>query len=46
MIGRTPEVSRCGEPGIVTVAPAIENAVLNLTGERIREVPLQHHLQA
>ena len=33
-----------GEPGIVTVAPAIANALCDLTGRRVRELPLQRHL--
>jgi isoquinoline 1-oxidoreductase len=33
-----------GEPAIVTVAPAIANAVFDQTGQRIRELPLQPHL--
>ena len=33
-----------GEPGIVTVAPAIANAVFDATGRRIRELPIQRHL--
>ena len=34
-----------GEPGIVPVAPAIANAVFDLTGERHRELPIQKHLR-
>ncbi|MCH8849682.1 MAG: xanthine dehydrogenase family protein molybdopterin-binding subunit [Chloroflexi bacterium] len=34
-----------GEPGIVTIAPAIANAVFDLTGERIRELPIQRQLR-
>jgi nicotinate dehydrogenase subunit B len=34
-----------GEPGIVPVAPAIANAVFDLTGKRIRELPIQRHLR-
>jgi CO/xanthine dehydrogenase Mo-binding subunit len=33
-----------GEPGIVTVAPAIANGVFDATGQRLRELPLQRHL--
>ncbi|HSP54416.1 MAG TPA: molybdopterin cofactor-binding domain-containing protein [Dehalococcoidia bacterium] len=33
-----------GEPGIVTVAPAVANAVFDQTGGRLRELPLQRHL--
>jgi isoquinoline 1-oxidoreductase len=33
-----------GEPGIVTVAPAIANAIYDRTGQRLRELPLQRHL--
>ncbi|MEX0781305.1 MAG: molybdopterin cofactor-binding domain-containing protein [Dehalococcoidia bacterium] len=33
-----------GEPGIVPIAPAIANAVFDLTGKRIRELPLQRGL--
>ncbi len=34
-----------GEPGIVPIAPAISNAVFDLTGERHRELPIQRHLR-
>ena len=34
-----------GEPGIVPVAPAIANAVFDLTGDRQRELPIQRHLR-
>jgi len=34
-----------GEPGIVPVAAAIANAVFDLTGKRIRELPIQRHLR-
>ena len=34
-----------GEPGIVPIAPAIANAVIDLTGERHRELPIQRHLR-
>ncbi|MCH8995128.1 MAG: xanthine dehydrogenase family protein molybdopterin-binding subunit [Chloroflexi bacterium] len=34
-----------GEPGIVSIAPAISNAVYDLTGERHRELPIQRHLR-
>jgi isoquinoline 1-oxidoreductase len=33
-----------GEPGIVTVAPAAANALFDLTGKRLRELPMQRHL--
>ncbi|MEX1252859.1 MAG: molybdopterin cofactor-binding domain-containing protein [Dehalococcoidia bacterium] len=33
-----------GEPGIVPVAAAVANAVFDLTGQRIRELPIQRHL--
>jgi nicotinate dehydrogenase subunit B len=33
-----------GEPGIVPVAAAISNAVFDLTGERLRELPIQRYL--
>ncbi len=33
-----------GEPGIVPVAPAIANAVFDLTERRVRELPIQSHL--
>ena len=34
-----------GEPGIVTIAPAIANAGFDLTGERIRELPIPRQLR-
>jgi isoquinoline 1-oxidoreductase len=33
-----------GEPGIVPIAPAIANALFDLAGKRIRELPLQRGL--
>ena len=30
-----------GEPGVPTVAPAITNAILNLTGNPVRELPIR-----
>jgi len=33
-----------GEPGIVPIAPAIANALFDLNGKRIRELPLQRSL--
>jgi nicotinate dehydrogenase subunit B len=34
-----------GEPGLVTVAPAIANAVFDETGQRIRELPIKRQLR-
>ena len=34
-----------GEPGLVTVAPAIANAVFDATTQRIRELPLKRQLR-
>jgi isoquinoline 1-oxidoreductase len=34
-----------GEPGIVTVAPAIANAIFDQTGQRLREMPFQRQLR-
>ncbi len=33
-----------GEPGIVPIAPAIGNALFDLAGKRVRELPLQRQL--
>jgi CO/xanthine dehydrogenase Mo-binding subunit len=46
LAGDTDEPSTgAGEPGIVPVAAAIANAVFDLTGKRVRELPLQRHLR-
>jgi CO/xanthine dehydrogenase Mo-binding subunit len=47
MLAGDPETpsTGAGEPGIVPVAPAIANAVFDLTGKRIRELPIQRHLR-
>ena len=37
--------SGAGEPGIVSIAPAISNAVFDRTGERFREIPIQRLLR-
>jgi isoquinoline 1-oxidoreductase len=34
-----------GEPGLVTIAPVLANAVFNATGQRIRELPLKRQLR-
>jgi isoquinoline 1-oxidoreductase len=34
-----------GEPGIVPVAAAVANAIFDLTGRRVRELPVQRHLR-
>jgi nicotinate dehydrogenase subunit B len=34
-----------GEPGLVTIAPAVANAVFDATGQRIREMPLKRQLR-
>jgi isoquinoline 1-oxidoreductase beta subunit len=33
-----------GEPGIVPLAPAVANALFDLRGTRVRELPLQRQL--
>ncbi|WP_226469405.1 xanthine dehydrogenase family protein molybdopterin-binding subunit [Luteimonas panaciterrae] len=37
--------SGCGEPGTECVAPALANAIFAATGQRLRTLPLKHHLQ-
>jgi isoquinoline 1-oxidoreductase len=45
LVGTTENPSTgAGEPGIVPIAPAIANAVFDLSGKRIRELPLQRGL--
>ncbi|TMB65739.1 MAG: xanthine dehydrogenase family protein molybdopterin-binding subunit [Chloroflexi bacterium] len=34
-----------GEPGLVTVAPAIANGIFDATAQRIRELPLKRQLR-
>jgi CO/xanthine dehydrogenase Mo-binding subunit len=34
-----------GEPAIVVIAPALAGALFDLTGERVRELPLQRRLR-
>jgi len=34
-----------GEPGLVTIAPAVANAVFDATAQRIRELPLKRQLR-
>ena len=33
-----------GEPGTPPAAPALANAIFDLTGERYRTLPLKHHV--
>jgi CO/xanthine dehydrogenase Mo-binding subunit len=45
LVGTTENPSTgAGEPGIVPVAPAIANALFDITGKRVRELPLQRAL--
>lgn len=45
LVGTTEHASTgAGEPGIVPIAPAIANAIFDLTGRRIRALPLQRGL--
>lgn len=39
-----PHMGGVGEPGTPPAAPALANAVFALTGERVRELPLNRHL--
>jgi len=40
VVGTENPPSGMGEIGVVTVAPAIANAVFQLTGERLRHLPM------
>lgn len=45
IVGATENPSTgAGEPGIVPIAPAISNALFDLNGKRLRELPLQRGL--
>ena len=43
---KTTPSSGAGELGIVPIAAAISNALFDLTGQRVRELPIQRQLQS
>ena len=37
------KIGGAGEPGTPAIAPALANAIVNATGQRIRKLPIKHH---